>query len=175
MEETYQDPPSTKQLAIKWGSILGVISIAFGLFNFTMGITEGPLQWLGMIPTIIIIFLAHKEYKDSGDGFMTYGKGLGIGTLVSLVSGIISSVFSYVYLSFIDASYLDLVRERQIEQLEEQGMSDAQIEQALSFSEFFTSPMGLLIMGIIGAVIVGFIISLIISAITKKNDPSMEI
>ncbi|MEM1406655.1 MAG: DUF4199 domain-containing protein [Bacteroidota bacterium] len=174
MEET-TDQPSTKQIVLKWGLILGLISLVTSIITFTMGITSSAMSFLGGAISIVVIVLAHKEYKNDGDGFMSYGKGLGIGTLLSLVSGAISSVFSYVYLKFVDASYLDVVRDEQIAQMQESGMPDDQIEQALEFSSFFSTPEFMLIAGLFFAAFFGFILSLIISAFTKNNDPSLEI
>mgnify|MGYP003660351547 CR=1 FL=1 len=75
MEENIE-MPTTKSIVMKWGPILGLISI--GLFMITaLGELQrsGVMNWIGLIPTIAIIYLAHKEYKDTGDGFMSYGKG----------------------------------------------------------------------------------------------------
>ena len=175
MEDNFQEPASTKQVVMKWGLILGLVSVVLTLITYMSGTVNNAIQWLGLIPTIGAIVLAHNEFKKSGDGYMSYGKGLGIGTLLNLVAGVISSVFAYVYLSFVDGSYLDLIKEQQITQMEEQGLSDQQIEQALSFSEFFMSPIFFLIAGIFFAVFFGFVLSLIVSAFTKNNDPTLEI
>lgn len=170
------EAPSVKSLAIKWGLILGVVSIVMFLGIAMSGVQgESWAGWLGVVPSAIIIFLAHKEFKESGDGFMSYGKGLGIGTLTILVSSIISSVFSFVYIKFIDPTYFDVVRDKQIEGMAEGGMSDAEIETALGFSEAFFKPETLLITGVVFGVIFGFIISLIVSAITKNSNPALEV
>ncbi|MEO1098405.1 MAG: DUF4199 domain-containing protein, partial [Bacteroidota bacterium] len=66
-------------------------------------------------------------------------------------------------------------KEEQIRSMEESGMGDDQIEQAMEISSFFMSPEFTLIIGIFGGVLIGFILSLIISAFTKNNDPSLEI
>ena len=58
--------------------------------------------------------------------------------------------------------------------LEDQNMSDAQIDQAMKVTEMLMTPMGVLIMGIIGGVFTGFFVSLIVSAITKKSRPEFE-
>ncbi len=170
------EAPSAKSLAIKWGLILGVVSIVLFLAMAMSGVQgESWASWVGVLPTAIIIFMAHKEFKESGDGFMSYGKGLGLGTLTVLVSSIISSIFTYVYIKFVDTTYFDVIREKQIEGMAEQGMSDAEIETALGFSEAFFIPETVLIMGVIFGVFFGFIISLIVSAITKNSNPALEV
>ncbi|MFY0605066.1 MAG: DUF4199 domain-containing protein [Cyclobacteriaceae bacterium] len=173
MEET--EDVSMKSVAIKYGVINGIIAIAYFLvLDFTGNAGNQGLSMVGLLFTAIVMFLAQKEFIRDGDGFMNYGQGLGLGTLLSLVSAIISSIFTYIYISYINDSFLDTMKEQQIVAMEEQGMSDAQIEQALKMSESFSGPTAILIFGIIGGVFFGFIISLIVSAITKKARPEFE-
>lgn len=173
--EDLVEQPSTKQIVLKWGPILGLVSVVISIITFTMAITNSYLSWVGGVVTIIVIVLAHREYKNEGDGFMSYGKGLGIGTLVCLVSATISSILSYLYIKVIDSSYLDAMRDQQISEMESQGLGDAEIEQALEFASFFNTAEFFLIGGLIGGVFIGFILSLIVSAFTKNADPAAEI
>ncbi|MGK7389019.1 MAG: DUF4199 domain-containing protein [Candidatus Cyclobacteriaceae bacterium M2_1C_046] len=167
---------SLKSVAIKYGLILGIISILFFMIGVVTGDPNATIyRWLGVILTIALIVLAHREYKKEGDGFMTYGQGLGLGTLVALVSSVISSLFMYVYIKFIDDNYMSNMRQMQIEQFEEQGMTDEQIEMGLEMAEMFSSPEMILLIGIIGGVFFGFIISLIISAFTKNSNPELSV
>ena len=53
-------------------------------------------------------------------------------------------------------------------------MSDAQIEQGMKMAENFSGPTAMLIFGIIGGVFFGFIISLVVSAFTKKSREEFE-
>lgn len=175
MEEN-MEIPTTKSIGMKWGLILGVISVVFFLgIALTGSQGDGWANWVGVIPTIAILILAHKEFKESGDGYMSYGKGIGIGTLTVAINSVISTLFSYVYIKFVDDTYFDIVREKQIEGFQEQGMSDREIETALSFSEGFMSPETVLIMGIIVGIFFGFIISLIVTAFTKNSNPELDV
>ncbi len=174
MEENLE-APTVKSVAMKWGLIMGLISIGIFLV-IAFGELQGnsAMQWIGLIPSIIIIYLAHKEFKDNGDGYMSYGQGLGLGTLISLISSLISTGFFFIYVKFIDSSYLDIMKDIQITQMQEQGMSDSEIETALGFSESFMSPGVMSVFAIVVAVFMGFVVSLIISAITKNSDPELD-
>ncbi len=163
---------SVKQVSIKWGLIAGVVSMVFFLtITITETNTTPGVSWLGLIPFIIIVVLAHKEFKNNGDGFMSYSQGLGIGTLVSLVSAVISSVFSYIYIKFVDEGYFDRIEEQTIRSMEEQGLSDEEIERAMEITANFTNPEMTLVFGLIAGVFFGFVISLIITAFTKNSNP----
>ncbi|MEL6926051.1 MAG: DUF4199 domain-containing protein, partial [Bacteroidota bacterium] len=61
--------------------------------------------------------------------------------------------------------------ERAREQYEDAGMDEDQIEMAMSYAEKFTSPTMLAVISVISYAIMGFIISLIVGAIVKRNPP----
>ena len=105
---------------------------------------------------------------------MSYGQGLGIGTLTMVISSVISSAFFFIYVSFVSTSFIDTIKENQIMSMQEQGMSDAEIDQAMGFSEFFMSPVAMTLIGLITAIFIGFIISLLVTIFTKNPDPEFS-
>lgn len=176
MEEQEIEKTTVKQVSIKWGLISGVVAIAYFLIiSMADMIGNQGASWFGYVPFIILMFLAHKAFKNEGDGFMSYSQGLGIGTLMALVSSIVSGIFTYVYIKFIDTSFFENMQDKMIEQWEEQGLTDAQIDQALEMTSMFSTPELTFVFGIVAAVFFGFIISLIVSAITKNSNQAMEV
>lgn len=166
---------SLRSVAIKYGLISGLLGIIFFVIvDFAGQSGNQAMSWMGLLVTAIVMYFAHKEFIRDGDGFMSYGQGLGLGTLMSLVGSILSSIFVYVYVQFVNPTYLENIKQTQIIKMEEQGMSDAQIEQAMKVSENFMGPTAMLIFGIVFGVFFGFIIALIVSAITKKSRPEFE-
>jgi hypothetical protein len=57
----------------------------------------------------------------------------------------------------------------QRQKMEEQGMDDAQIDQAMAMAEKFSGPGMILVSSIFFMLFVGFILSLIISAVMKNE------
>ncbi len=167
---------TVKQVAIKWGLISGVVSIAyFMIMNYADLIGNSWASWLGIVPFIVILFLAHIEFKNDGDGYMSYGQGLGIGAFLAGVSALLSGAFTYVYTKFIVPDYSQMMMDKMVEVWEEQGMTDQQIEVASSVMSKFQNPELAFILGIVMGVLFGFIISLIVAAITKNNNPDLSI
>jgi len=82
-------------------------------------------------------------------------------------------MFVFIYVTYINDSYLEILKEAQIAKLEEDGMSDEQIEQSVGFIDLFISPMGMLIMGIVAGIFLGFLVSLVVSAFTKNQKPEL--
>lgn len=173
-----EDKVTVSQIGLKYGIIIGLILIIYSMILEFLGLEWKTQQTLGYITYVILIIgivLAHKAFKEGGDGFMSVGQGLGVGTLLSLIAGVLSSIFSFIYIKFIDDSMLEKIKDAQIEQMENQGMDDAQIEQAMEIAGKFTTPVAILIMGIVGMVFIGFILSLIVSLFTKKSNPALDV
>ena len=173
MEETKD--VSLKGVALKYGVINALIGIIFFVLIDFAGLNDNSwLQWVGALITAAVMYFAHKEFISGGDGYMNYSQGLGLGTLMVLVSSVISSVFTFIYVQYINPAYIDNIKDIQRAGMEEQGMSDAQIEQAMEISGNFMTPTAFLIIGIVVGVFIGFVIALIVSAITKKSRPEFE-
>lgn len=167
---------TVKQLGMKWGVILALISFAYFMILNMAGLAgEQSYGYIGYVFTIVIFVLAHKAFKEDGDGFMSFGEGFKIGALITIISSIISSILTYIYIKFVDGSMLELIKDKAIADMEEQGMGEDEIETAMGFMEMFMSAEGILIMGIIMSIIFGFIIALVVTAFTKNADPSMEV
>jgi hypothetical protein len=77
----------------------------------------------------------------------------------------------FFYVSVINPSLIDYIKEQQILEMEKKGMEQAAIDQAMSFSEKFISPGMVTFWTIAGGLLLGSLIALIIAAIMKKNDP----
>lgn len=166
--------PSKRDLAIKYGVIQGLISISiFLILDFTGLQTSRVGQWSGLAIFAVVLYFAHDQFKKEGDGFLNYSEGLGLGTLISFVSSTLSSILSFLYISFINTEYLSILKEQQLITFENQGLSDEQIDQAVAISEMFMSPMAIFIMGIVFGVLFGFLLSLVVSAFTRKPRPEI--
>lgn len=167
-----EQKPSSAQIAIKWGVIAALIlSIISTGMNLTDLWKNSWASLLSVVPMILFIWLAMKEFKSQNDDFMTYGEGLGLGLLIGAISGIISGVYSYVYNAFIDPGFKERFMNFQMEKFEESGLSDEQIDAAMEMSNKFSGG-GLQFVGvIISMVIMALIISLVVAAILQKKKP----
>lgn len=174
--EELQDQPTVMGVSMKYGLFAGLVLIAYGLVIQLAGLVANQaLGYVSFIFLIVFIVLGHKAYKDDGDGYMAYGKGLGIGTMISLISGILSSVFSYIYITFIDDSMIAIMKEVQEDALIKQGLEGAALDNALEMASSFLTPGMMFVMGIVSMLFIGFILSLIVAAITKNTNPEMEV
>jgi len=167
---------STTQAGLRYGLIFGVIGIIYFVILQFAGLGGNQAAgYVGLIFTIVGLVLAHKAFKDDGDGYMKYGQGMSISFIFLLVSSLLNSAFTYIYLSFVDDSMLQTIKDTAMEEWEAQGMSDAQIAQAEQFSGWFMSVTGITVMGLVGGIVMGLIIALIVTAITKNTPPENDL
>ena len=167
---------TTRSAGIRYGLMMSVLSIAFFvIMNVASLDMQGPVGYLGWLITAVMLFLAHKYYKEQGDGYMTIGQGVGIGFWAGTVSSIISSIFTYIYIKFIDDGFLQAIKDKQIESMQARGMSDEQIDQAMKFASGFSSPEAIFGFGIVFGILGGIIIGLLVALFTKKNNPDLEV
>jgi hypothetical protein len=174
MEPLEEKNASPAGVGFKYGIITGAILIIFSIILFLLA--ESRNAWLSSLSYLIIIGMiiyAHKNFKQENSGFMSYGQGLGVGTILTLTSGFISSIFNYIYMVFVDDSLLRNSIEEARYQLEEKGMSDAEIDQAVRITESMM-PILTIFGGTFVMALIGFILSLIISAITKNENPEFH-
>ncbi|AKD03593.1 DUF4199 domain-containing protein [Pontibacter korlensis] len=167
--------PSVGSVALKWGFIFALIGVVFSLILMVADLSEN--RWLSSLAYIILIVgivVAMKNYKELNQGFMSYGQGLGIGSIVSAIFGFLSGLGSWLYIEFVDPEYMARVMEKQRVQMLEQGLTDEQIDAGMAMAENFQGPVTMILGATVVTLILGFILSLIISAVMKNTRPEFE-
>ena len=163
---------SPMQTAMKWGVYAGVALIIFDLVLYVLGMKSAsgsnPIQYLGFIVFIAFVVMAIKSYAEA-NGYMSYGQGLGTGVLTSVITGLIIAIYSFIFVSFIAPDFMDGAMDVARDQWEAQGMSDEAIEQAESLAGMFMGPAAIVIMSLLTYTIFGLIISLVASAVLKRD------
>jgi hypothetical protein len=172
--ENQKNSPSL--IMLKWGAIGGLLSFIFTLVTKFTGLQDDFSETLGWVSTIItlvlnvsILVFALREVRDENDGFLRYGQGLGASTLLGAIWGVIAGGFNYIYLQFIDngviQKQLDLARER----LEEQGLSNSQIEDAEKITKIMMGPGVQFVTIVIVTILFMFLLGLVVSGILKRE------
>lgn len=167
--------PSVAPVALKFGFIFGLIGVIYQVVLMVADRGDDRiLSSLAYVILIVGIVVAMKNYKQLNYGYMSYGQGLGIGSLAAAVFGFMIGLFTWIYTEFVDTDYIARTMERQREQLLQQGMSDEQIDAALAMAQNLQGPLTMVLGSAVVTLIIGFILSLIISAIMKNSRPEFE-
>ena len=134
--------------------------------------TGQHLQWLNLVLTFVVLWLGIKAVREESPGkYLSYGKGVGTGVLISLFSGLMSAVYTFIHFKFVNTEFVDYNMELMRAKWEQAGMSADQMEKAEGFARMFMGSVSMAIMTPIMAVLFGLILSLIISIFLKRPAP----
>jgi len=171
-------PASYWPTVLRWGLIGGLAGIALqlvwqiaGLVSYTDPFSTGnlllsPLSW-GI--SLAAIALGIKQYRDEQlQGLIPFSKAFMLGFLISLVMALLTAIFTVTYLGDITK---EAMNEAMQAQMESQGLDDADMEEAMKMSGFFTSPLFFGISAFFGGAVWGALLSLVGAAIMKKEPP----
>jgi hypothetical protein len=166
--------PSLKQIAVNYGLLLALVSI---LLMVTMYVTNIEKNWimsiLSMAITIFLLFSAIKAYRQGNGGFLKLSEGLKVGLATAAIAGVVAGFYAYLHYSFIYPEYIDIILDEAREGMSQaEGMTEEQKEQALKFTEKFTTPFVMATISLIGSLFFGFIISLFSGLILKRDNPN---
>jgi hypothetical protein len=158
-----------------------VLSVCGALFNLLMyftGLQTEKLatgkyfQPLGLVMMFIVLWLGIKAVRDEAPAKgMSYGRALGTGTLISLYSGLMSAIYTFIHFKFVNTEFADYQLAVIRQQWEARGMGEAQMDQAEKFTRAMMSPAAQAILTPIFVTIFGLICSLIIAAFLKRPAP----
>lgn len=162
--------------ALKYGIYT---SLAYVLLMFLYYVLDLMLNtWMVYASYIVIIggiILATLNYRDKiNDGYISYGKGVITGVIIGLVVGIVMAIFYWVFYTYINPNGMQDIAEMTEQTLVDKGFSDEMIDQQMEASKIFMKMPLFNLMALTGFVFWGLIISLITSAILKKNDDSFN-
>lgn len=169
---------SAFKTGLTYGIILGIVLVIYSVLLYLLDLSLNKyLGWVSYIITIAVIVYATLNYrKNSLDGNISYGQALGLATIIIVFGALLSSIYSYIYVTVIDPGYIEKALATAEEQLINKGMPDDQIEMGLSIQRKMMQPFIMSIMTLVGYTIVAFIIALISSAFLKKEgDPYQEV
>ena len=176
MSEFSEEIPKTPaQVGLRYGLIMAAMFVVITLVSYQLELERGnPIGYLIFAVGVGLTVLAHKNFKEQNSGSMTYGQGVGIAAIMFLVLAGIAAFFTYVYLSYVDSTILDMIEEQMRKGFEDGGASPEEVEEQLYRLSFFFSPLFLAISTLIGQFLINFVISLIVTAFTQKSNPNLQ-
>ncbi len=173
MEENQK---SSTQPAMMYGLILGLVLILFSLLMFLIDVDqESPLMYISYLLMIVVLFLIMVNFRDKQlGGIASYGTMFGVGFKTILFASILTAIFTYVFVTLINPGLIDeILMNAEGKMMENEDLTDEQIEQALGFTEsFVANPVAITIWSFALNLIVGAVFSLIISIFVKREESS---
>lgn len=153
-----------KSTVIKYGTyglITGVIifmlHLIFGLDNLESSTNE-ILGYISIFLSLSFVFFGIKHYRDQvNNGFLSLGKGIKIGVLISILVAIGIAIADFAYTKFINPDFFSDYEQMLIDQ----GRQDEIMEMTSSVAALFM---------LVLVTVIGFIISLISSLILQRKN-----
>jgi len=163
---------------LKYGLILGLISVLFSVVMYATGLLTNQMASsiqgvFSLIASFAVIFFAIKHHKDvKQEGYIFLSKGFLVGLITAIVSALISVIFVYILFTIIDPGLIDEILLMTEERLVNQGLSEDMIEQSMAMTKNFVSPAAQAGFGFMGGICCGSVLSLIAGLILQKQPTS---
>ncbi len=131
---------SVKKIALPYGFMLALGTIVISVLVYVMGMTYDQPWWQSLLNFLImaaVITYGLKAFKSDNEGFLSLAEALKTGLAISLIAGLIGSVFTYIFIEFIEPDFvvnmLEATREKMVDQ--NPDMTEEQMEMALGVTE----------------------------------------
>jgi hypothetical protein len=173
-----EKPRSVLSNGIFYGLITGAALIVFSLIMFLLDLyLNRAVSWIGYLFLVAGMIWGTLEFrKKETNGFLTYGRAFSSCFWIGLFAGIVASVYLFVFVQFIHPAFinelLDQMREKML--TSNPNMSEDQMEQAISMSSKFMSPVMMTVWGLAAYAAISAVIALILAIFLKKEDPSLK-
>jgi hypothetical protein len=167
--------PSRLKFAMTYGAIIGLSLVVYYVLLYLTGLTFNKA--LGLIQYVVLcvgIYIGTKSYRDKElGGFITYGRALIFGLVISVFVGIIVVFFNFIMMRYIDPGLVDknlaiieeTLQNGRFSRMIPPDQMDATLEKAReSMTSVWSLPSGVFVFSLLG-----FIFSLVTSAFLKKD------
>jgi hypothetical protein len=182
--ENEEKAPTLYQHAVKFGLILGAISIGLTAVIYAVDYSiMATFKFLGLVMVVSIGFIIYAgiNYRNLGEGYINYGKAFIYSVVLCAVSGLLSTAFNILLYHVIDPDLPQKLADAIISNTEEMmrgfGADSATIDKTIDgmraqgMENQFS--MGNLAFGYVKAFIGYAIISAITALVIKKNPPEV--
>ena len=164
--------------SLNYGIILGFTLVIISVISYLFGTMESTTgQRISSIFQYVIIIIGiiwgTKTLRTSTDGFISYGRALGSGTLIATLSSVILAVYTFIFMKYIDPSAIEKMMAIAEESMTSKGLSDEQVEMSMKFTRTIMNPAFLAIGTIWTYTFMGFLFSLFTSIFLQKKGPSV--
>ncbi len=167
--------------AMTYGLILGIALTVYSLLLYIIGADiynpQSAARYLSWVSYLIIIggiIYGTKNYRDKVlGGTITYSKSLGFGTLLGLFASFLVTLYTIIFLKFIDPNVIQYILDMTRQNLEAQGLQDTQIDKAIELTGKIMFP-SMVIGSLIGTTFIAFVISLFTSIFLKKEGNAFD-
>ncbi|SDB23922.1 Protein of unknown function [Flavobacteriaceae bacterium MAR_2010_188] len=167
-------PITTKQTAIHYGTILGIASVFLSVILYVLNM-HMEQNWvsglIGVAIIIVVISLGISKFKKLNGNILSLSQALKTGLGIALIGALISIAYTLIFMYIIEPDYMSQMQDVQRQAMIEQNpdMTQDQMDKAAQMMGIFSSPIAVSIIAMVYTLFIGFVVSLI-AGLIMKND-----
>lgn len=174
--------PAKSNVGLTYGLIGGIAMIVYTLCLYLAGIQIFMNMALSLLAYGIIIAIATMaglRHRKQQGGYISFAEALRTVFLTFVLAFLLSTIFNYVLLNYIDTGFRDQMTQVTLERVEEMmrkfGAPETEIEKAMERTASSNNySIGNTLLGYGVMCIISCLVSLVIAAIIKKNRPPFD-
>jgi hypothetical protein len=161
---------------VSYGLYYGGFSILMMLVMYVTELNRSNaanyLNYIGLVVLAYFIYQFVQEFKAQNEGFISFQKIFKAGLSIGVLGGVLSSIFFYVQVKFIDTGYIKFVLDQAIIEMQKKGLSDAMIDTNMKMATKWTTAEFFLLMGVVGSLFISSFVAVIMAFAMKKPNPN---
>lgn len=105
---------TVEHIALRFGLGLAMALTGFFFFMKAIGLVHNlELRALNILIMFSFLLMAIKYYQRNHKETLNYLKGVGLGLLTAIIGSLTFAIFTFIYVSFIDPEFMQLIIERE--------------------------------------------------------------
>ena len=166
-------------ISIRFGLLIAVVGVLIDFLVRVVGVSVLVYSiiagGLALVVAIGGIILAHRAFRQANGGLMSYWQGILIALIALMISGIISALFNYLYVNYVDPNFVGHMKEEMVAFMERNRVPEDQIEKNVARLNDMSPSLGMgLLKGVQNGLIGGAVFGLIISIFTKRKPADFD-
>ncbi|MBC7773961.1 MAG: DUF4199 domain-containing protein [Phycisphaerae bacterium] len=169
-----------KQTILRYGLLSGavaavlMVATAFRLKSSTNFEHEYFYGYAGILLSMLFVFFGVRSYREQmNGGVLSFGKGFQVGLLIAIISCVCYVLTWMIVSEMIMPDFMDNYLAHSLEQLQQSGAAQAEIEQKTAemqqFKEMYKNPLIKFGLTFLEPFPVGFLVSLISALVLRKR------
>jgi hypothetical protein len=169
---------SMKKTVLTFGLISGAVSSVMMLatlpFIDRIGFDKGEiLGYTTIVLSFLLVFFGVRSYRENNGGTMTFGRGVTVGLLITLISCVCYVVTWEIIYFKLMPGFVEKYSAYTIEHLKASGASqqtiDASVKQMEGFKRMYHNPLMNAAITFTEPFPIGFVVMLISAAVLRKK------
>jgi len=178
-DNTIINKPSMSKVTLPYGIAFGIIMILEFVVAYALELNAQDNKMVGVLTNLfnllllpfLFILLACNNYKKINGGYITFSQSVKTGVAVNVIAGLTFAIFNALFYIIIPESKADILEQSRIAYAKSPGMTAEVLKATMKGIEWFMEPYVAIPATAVIYALVGLVISLIVGAIVKKENP----